>query len=86
MRTEFVALPNLLAGRELVPERLQGEATSEKLADALQIQLDKPALLAETQQAFSMLHLELRRDANERAADAVMELLGDVSHPTGTLL
>ena len=86
VRTEFVALPNLLAGRELVPERLQGEATSEKLADALQIQLDKPALLAETQQAFSMLHLELRRDANERAADAVMELLGDVSHPTGTLL
>ena len=86
VRTEFVALPNLLAGRELVPERLQGEATPEKLADALQIQLDKPALLAETQQAFSMLHLELRRDANERAADAVMELLGDVSHQTGTLL
>ena len=82
VRTEFVALPNLLAGRELVPERLQSEATPEKLADALQIQLDKPAWLAETQQAFSMLHLELRRDANERAADAVMELLGDVSHPT----
>lgn len=82
VRTEFVALPNLLAGRELVPERLQGEATPEKLADALQIQLDKAALLTETQQAFSMLHLELRRDANERAADAVMELLGDASHPT----
>ena len=82
VRTEFVALPNLLAGRELVPERLQGDATPEKLADALQIQLDKPAWLAETQQAFSMLHLELRRDANERTADAVMELLGDASHPT----
>ncbi|MYF10772.1 MAG: lipid-A-disaccharide synthase [Gammaproteobacteria bacterium] len=77
VRTEFVALPNLLAGRELVPERLQGEATPEKLADALWIQLDKPALQAETLQAFSMLHLELRRDANERAADAVMALLGD---------
>lgn len=75
VRTEFVALPNLLAGRELVPERLQDEATGEKLADALLNQLDKPALLAETQQAFSMLHRELRRDANERAADAVMELL-----------
>ena len=77
VRTEFVALPNLLAGRELVPERLQGDATARKLADALPIQLDKPALQAETVQAFSMLHLELRRDANERAADAVMGLLGD---------
>ena len=82
VRTDFVALPNLLAGRELVPERLQGEATPEKLAAALLNQLDKPALLAETQQAFSMLHLELRRDANERSADAVMELLRNVPHPT----
>ena len=82
VRTDFVALPNLLAGRELVPERLQGQATAEKLADALLNQLDKPALQAETVQAFSMLHLELRRDANQRAADAVMELLGDVPHPT----
>ena len=79
VRTEFVALPNLLAGRELVPERLQGEATPEKLADALWNQLDKPALQAETLRAFSMLHLELRRDANERAADAVMALLGVAS-------
>ena len=78
VRADFVALPNLLAGRELVPERLQGEATPEKLADALCDQLDKPTLRAETLEAFSMLHLELRRDADERAADAVMALL-DIS-------
>ena len=78
VRTEFVALPNLLAGRGLVPERLQGEATPEQLADALWNQLDKPAVQAETLEAFSMLHLELRRDADERAADAVMKLLGNV--------
>ena len=80
VRTEFVALPNLLAGRELVPERLQGEATPARLADELLNQLDKTALQAETLEAFSMLHLELRRDANERAAEAVMELLEDASH------
>ena len=79
VRTEFVALPNLLAGRELVQERLQSDTTPEKLAEALRNQLDKPALQAETLQAFSMLHLELRRDANERAADAVMKLLGEAS-------
>ena len=79
VHTEFVALPNLLAGRELVPERLQGEATPKKLADALCHQLDNPALRAETMQAFAMLHLELRRDADERAADAVMKLLGEAS-------
>ena len=32
VRTEFVGLPNLLAGRELVPERLQGQATAEKIS------------------------------------------------------
>ena len=32
VRTEFVGLPNLLAGRELVPERLQGQATRGKIS------------------------------------------------------
>ena len=77
VRTRFVGLPNLLAGRELVPERLQRQATAESLATALLKELDSAAGRAETLAAFAALHQTLRRGADERAAEAVMPLLGD---------
>ncbi len=71
LRTPYVALPNILAGRELVPELLQDRATPAALAAALLRELDKaggdPEYLAE----FDRLHRELRCDADARAADAV---------------
>lgn len=79
VRSQFVGLPNLLAGRQLVPELLQRQATPAALAAALLKALDKTPAQAETLAAFAALHEQLRRDANERAADAVMALLGDVS-------
>lgn len=35
VKTPYVGLPNILAGRAVVPEHLQQEATAEKLAEAL---------------------------------------------------
>ena len=35
VQTPYVGLPNILAGRAVVPEYLQGEATAESLADAM---------------------------------------------------
>ncbi len=70
-----VALPNLLAGESLVPERLQDEATPETLgADVLHWLRDdagRERLVAR----FTELHRTLRRDADERAAEAVAGLL-----------
>jgi lipid-A-disaccharide synthase len=70
-----VALPNLLAGESLVPERLQDEATPETLgADVLHWLRDdagRERLVAR----FTELHRTLRRDADERAAEAVTGLL-----------
>lgn len=70
-----VALPNLLAGESLVPERLQDEATPETLgADVLHWLRDdagRERLVAR----FTELHRTLRRDADERAAEAVADLL-----------
>lgn len=49
IRTPFVALPNILAGRSLVPEFLQDDATPENLATALaremQTAIDDPEYL-----------------------------------------
>ena len=75
VHTDFVGLPNILAGRALVPELLQDRATPEALAEKLLAELDKSHRRPEYLQAFSDLHQRLRKGANERAADAVAALL-----------
>jgi lipid-A-disaccharide synthase len=71
LRTPFVALPNILAGRMLVPELLQDAATAEALADGLLAELDKADDDPEYLQEFARLHEVLRQNADARAADAV---------------
>lgn len=70
------ALPNLLAGRELVPEFIQQAATVASLGPAVLCWLDdaiaREGLVAE----FEALHTQLRRDASQQAAAAIAELLG----------
>ncbi len=75
VRSEHIALPNILAGRALVPELLQDAATAAALAEKLLAELDKSTRYPDYLQVFSALHERLRRNADERAADAVAELL-----------
>ncbi|WP_226665082.1 lipid-A-disaccharide synthase [Microbulbifer aggregans] len=75
LHTPWVSLPNLLAQRELVPEILQDDATPEALGAAILQYFDDPLLLDQLQREFSELHQQLRRDASERAAEAVYRLL-----------
>ncbi|GAA0722714.1 lipid-A-disaccharide synthase [Dokdonella soli] len=76
LKVERYALPNVLAGRDLVPELMQDACTPAALAEALQPSLQAhnidPALLAE----YRRLHLELRRDASHSAAAAIADLVG----------
>lgn len=69
------ALPNLLAGTDLVPEFIQEAATVTNLGPAVLRWLDRSnarqALMAE----FEALHTVLRRDASRQAAGAIAELL-----------
>jgi lipid-A-disaccharide synthase len=80
LRTPFVALPNILAGRALVPELLQDAATPEALAAALVLELDKARAEPEYLAEFERLHQQLRRHADARAAEAVASWL---PAPTG---
>lgn len=75
VRVRHVALPNLLAGRELVPELLQDRATPEALGAAVLRYLETPGAVAALQDSFREIHGALRRGADERAAEAVLELL-----------
>lgn len=75
------ALPNLLAGRELVPEFFQEAATATKLGAAVLRWLDDPAAGAALLAEFTALHVELRRDASRQAAAAVAELLAATPSP-----
>lgn len=71
----WVGLPNILAGRFLVPELLQGEATPEKLAEALESLLADVPRKAEMMTAFAAMHQQLRQDTSEKAAAAILSLL-----------
>ncbi len=75
VKVPHVALPNLLAGRELVPELLQNNATPDKLAAAVLERLNNPAERDRLKSTFAELHHQLRRNADERAADAVAALI-----------
>ncbi|MCZ6639965.1 MAG: lipid-A-disaccharide synthase [Gammaproteobacteria bacterium] len=78
VRTPFVALPNILTGRMLVPELLQNDATPEALADNLLSSLsvlDKASQEPETLLEFARLHELLRQGADKKAAQAVARLL-----------
>ena len=69
------ALPNLLAGRELVPEFFQEAATVAHLGPAVLRWLDEAPARARLVAAFDALHAELRRDASRQAAEAIAELV-----------
>ena len=75
LKIPYVSLPNLLAGRELVPEFLQSRATPEFMGEALLRLLDDPATRAAQLDGFRSLAGVLRRQADERAAEAVLALL-----------
>ena len=67
--------PNLLARRELVPELIQERANPTELGKALLRYLRFEVDIRKLQQAFTDIHLQLRQNASEAAADALLELI-----------
>lgn len=69
------SLPNLLAGRDLVSELIQENATPAKLGGAVLELLDNPAARTRQVTEFRSIHQLLRRGASQQAAAAIAELL-----------
>jgi len=76
VRVPYFSLPNLLAGRRLVPEILQGEVEPRRLAREVSRWLDDPVAVEDLKQAFSAIRLLLRRQASHTAAAALFDLAG----------
>jgi lipid-A-disaccharide synthase len=74
-KAPFFAQPNLLAGRQVVPEYFNDEVRADVLGPALLAQLER-ADRDQLVQTFASIHETLRRDASARAAEAIVELLG----------
>ena len=72
---DWVGLPNIVAGRFIVPELLQDEATPENLAQAVLNELGDGIVRTRLQAEFADIHRRLRCNAATRAADAVLECL-----------
>ena len=73
-KAPFFSQPNLLAGRELVPEYFNRDVRAEVLGPALLAQLER-ADRDQLVQTFTQIHQTLRRGASDRAADAIVELV-----------
>jgi lipid-A-disaccharide synthase len=71
----FIAQPNLLAGRQIVPEFIQDAVTPERLGREALAWLEDPERLARTAQEFARIHASLARAGAEEAAEAVLTLL-----------
>ena len=84
LKVDHYALPNVLAGEVLVPELMQHDCTPENLAGACLRWLRDRAASAALQPKFQRIHLELRRDASARAADVIIELIGETATATPT--
>lgn len=72
----YVGLPNILAGRFVVPELLQQFATPEALADATLRQLNDEQNRRSLVQLFTDMHHTLRRNAGETAAETIAAIAG----------
>ncbi len=76
VRSTHVGLPNVLAGRRLVPERIQAEATPDRLARDVVDWLDDDARRDAFRSTADELHASLARGAADRAAEALLEKFG----------
>ena len=75
VKVDYFSLPNLLAGRCLVPEFLQHEVRPEALGGALLMYLDSPQQRAVLAREFATLGKALRCNASNRAAEELLEML-----------
>lgn len=73
----YVGLPNILAGRFVVPELLQEDATPDNLAQALLNLLHDAQVRRGLEIEFGKMHEKLRQNTAEKACAAVMRYLPD---------
>jgi lipid-A-disaccharide synthase len=75
VKSKFFSQPNLLADRRVVGEYFQEQIVPAVIGAELLAWLDDAARRATLEQEFLAIHIDLRRDASARAAQAILALL-----------
>jgi len=75
VKTRWISLPNVLAGDGLVPERIQHEATADRLVDDARAWLDEPQRRERYERVAADIHRRLARGAATNAAEAILREL-----------
>jgi lipid-A-disaccharide synthase len=75
VRIPWVSLPNILAGRKLVPECLQDDCTPEHLGSEILNWLQHPERVAKLVEEFTGLHRLIRTGSDDVLANAVLRVL-----------
>ena len=76
IKVPYYSLPNLLAGKKIVEEFVQEDVRADQLGRHLLGFLEEPERAQALQARFGEIHRQLRRNAAQQAADAVLELIG----------
>ena len=71
----YVGLPNILAGKFVVPEFIQDDATPQNLAQALLNYYVDKASCNRISEVFREIHLQLKQNTAEKAAVAILDCL-----------
>jgi lipid-A-disaccharide synthase len=71
----YVGLPNILAGKFVVPELLQKEATPQKLADAVSALLTDRNHVQVIKDEFTAIHQTLKQNSAKKAASVILSYL-----------
>ena len=77
LKVPYVSLPNLIAGKTLVPEYLQQDATADNLSEALLDMLNNKAICEQQTNSFKNMAGQLKLPSDKLAAEAVLALCGD---------
>ncbi|MCA1779489.1 MAG: hypothetical protein LC637_08930 [Xanthomonadaceae bacterium] len=75
VKSRWISLPNVLAGRSLVPERIQRQASAEALTTDLLAWLEDSARRAEFREQASRIHEILACDAAANAAGHILNCI-----------
>lgn len=75
LKTPYIALPNILANKALVPEILQDQVTPERLCSELEHIFNDACYKQQMVADFDKIATILALDADERAADAIEALM-----------
>ena len=75
VKAKFFSQPNLLADQRVVGEYFQEQIVPASIGAELLMWLEEPARRASLEQQFLAIHVELKRDASARAAQAIAALV-----------